>query len=686
MFTSFIQLYSDYRKDVNSLSQDIKKIKQVHVSSIIENVWIYSESLVKTQLISMVGLPGIEHLAIIKKGEILWQAGRLPKNSYFVTTYPLVKDFAGSKQLLGTLHITATHRAIYQSLLEKAGLILLTNAIKTFLVAGFILFIVYNLVTRHINSLAKFIHENDIHQLKRTFKFDRRIRTDKQADELDDLLSSYNNMCLNLDTAIEKRIEFEKEAQLSQLANQQKSKFLANMSHELRTPLNAIIGFSSLLVQQSEAPAKYKEKLNIINSSSNHLLSLINNVLDMSKIEAGHIDLKFIPTNIPGLINAILEMLSPLANDKGLTLSLIDNTASSLLLNVDAEKLRQILINLVGNGIKNTEEGYIAVHLYSEPVNANEVKIRVEVEDTGYGISESNQLVIFQPFEQVDQKASIHGTGLGLALSKQYIELMGGTLSVQSELELGSTFTINLQLEISKSNLIKDEIETTKQVIAIKEPVEDWRFLIVEDNDNNRLLLQSILQNIGLTAKEATNGQEAIDIIKQWQPHLIWMDTNMPIMDGLEATQIILELPNSNDIVIVALTSEVFDEHIVAAKGDGFNDIITKPFLSSDIYSCLEKYLDIEFIYSHVPSSESKPQSPLSKEMLKALPHDMVTQLNQAAHNLDLQEAYKILELIEVNYPEIASAITQILKHYDFVKINNMINSINNENNQEEQL
>ncbi len=407
--------------------------------------------------------------------------------------------------------------------------------------------------------------------------------------------------------ALRKAIDRAEVAQLeAERANQAKSTFLANMSHELRTPLNAIIGFARMMKRDSSLSPKVRKNLGIINVSGEHLLSLINDVLDMSKIEAGRTTLNNSVFNLYDLLRDLEGMLHNRVQSKGLNFIVDLNPKLPTWVETDEKKLRQVLINLLGNAIKFTEIGTVsltvtAVFLASQNENGRKTaKLVFTIADTGVGIAHDELNKVFAPFVQTRSgELSGEGTGLGLPISRQFVQLMGGDIRVRSELHKGSTFAFDIFVHIFEP----DEIEAPPkelQVIGLAPEQPDYRILIVDDVQENRALLQTLLTDVGFTVREAANGQAALDIWESWQPHLIWMDIRMPIMDGLIATQMMRSAEGDNSeqkTVIIALSSSVLEEEQEAILAIGADAFVSKPFREAEIFSTMADYLGVQYLY-----------------------------------------------------------------------------------------
>jgi PAS domain S-box-containing protein len=403
------------------------------------------------------------------------------------------------------------------------------------------------------------------------------------------------------DTVQQRTAELEIARDIAEAANKAKSVFLANMSHELRTPLNAILGFSQLLATDPEIPSAQQDDLDIINRSGAHLLRIINDVLEMSKVEAGHFNLNAEWFNFAEMMKSVIEMMKIRASEKGLALTYQPSPDLPEHIEGDQARLRQVLINLISNAIKFTDEGYIKIEI-STYSNANKHLI-IEVKDSGLGINQNDHARVFKPFEQVTEKNNNSGTGLGLAITKQFVELMGGHIELISELGKGSNFRVNLPLLSAASNDSPETDTNNQKTIVGRAPDQPiYRILIVEDQIENQHLLSLLMEKIGMQVEIAENGLQGLELFNSWQPHLIWMDRKMPVMDGLEAVKQIRKLPNGREVKIIAVTAYAFDDERQELMQAGVDDYVSKPYQAETVYSCLAEHLGIEFIYSNTDS------------------------------------------------------------------------------------
>ncbi|HJW95207.1 MAG TPA: response regulator [Thermoanaerobaculia bacterium] len=372
-------------------------------------------------------------------------------------------------------------------------------------------------------------------------------------------------------------------------ANRAKSVFLANMSHELRTPLNAVIGFAQLMARSRSMTDTDRENLSIIRRGGEHLLGLINDVLSISKIEAGKMHAERRPFDARELIAGVAEMIRARTEAAGLALiaDVHRNFPPAVL--GDEGKLRQVLINLLGNAVKFTETGTIAIRATWAGGRA-----KFEVSDTGHGIDEHELANLFQPFVQTATgRQAKEGTGLGLVITQQLVRLMGGDITVRSRRGEGTTFTFDIELPVATERVVKHEV---KRVIGLAAG-ERRRIAVVDDTRDNRTLLRKLLESVGFEVRDAANGQDAIELWRAWQPHLIFMDQRMPVMDGSEATRIIRDEERSGRTPIIALTASAFEHERQAILDNGADEFVVKPFAEETIFDVIARHVGVRFIY-----------------------------------------------------------------------------------------
>jgi signal transduction histidine kinase/DNA-binding NarL/FixJ family response regulator len=482
------------------------------------------------------------------------------------------------------------------------------------------------------------------------------------------VIDAYYNLNSGLENLVKERtsqLEVAKDA--AETANRAKSVFLANMSHELRTPLNAILGFARLTKEGTDVTSEQRKNLDIITLSGGHLLNLINNVLDISKIESGRMSLEITPVDIYQMIQEMSSLLYVNAEERGLSFIVEQVPQLPRRIDVDGGKLRQTLINLIGNAIKYTKRGGIVLRAKVAEKRAEQMRLRFEVEDTGPGISEEDRKKLFKPFMQLNgQSAAVTGTGLGLSISRQFVELMGGQIDVISEKGKGSLFFF----EIPVKELPLEELEVVHEhgrAIGLEEGQPRYRLLIAEDQLENRLLLHKILQSFEFDIREAANGREAVEIFEQWHPDLIWMDMRMPIMDGLDATHRIRATEAGEHTKIIALTAQAFEEDRVKIMQAGCDDFIRKPYRDIELFDALTRHLGLRFIYEKKAAAPSSgPEMKLKPEQLGALPQDLVNKLHQAVEGLDPERINDVINKITQHDPPIGGALQKLANRLDY--------------------
>lgn len=390
-------------------------------------------------------------------------------------------------------------------------------------------------------------------------------------------------------------------------ANAAKSTFLANMSHEIRTPMNAILGYAQILTRDKSLSQDQKRAVETISKSGRNLLDLINDILDISKIEAGKMELTPINFNLQELLDGLVSMFQVSCDKKDLYF-VLENRIKQPLVFSDELSLRQILINLIGNAVKFTETGGITLKAIQEE-NDN---YRFEIIDTGVGIPKDAQDEIFAPFLQDNPGVQKGGTGLGLAISRKKADMMGGKLKVTSEVGKGSSFILTLPLPPTKDQL-SQKPNKSREVVRLAEG-NHATILVVDDVEENRAVLKKLLVDVGINVIEAINGQDGLDQYKAHLPDMVFMDIRMPVMDGLEAIQRLKEQYSENNLKIVVISASALKHERERYDKLGCSGIVLKPFKSEQVFSIIKETLEIEFEYDEIESqSETASKIDYSK-------------------------------------------------------------------------
>ncbi|MCP6762571.1 MAG: response regulator [Fischerella sp. CENA71] len=545
-------------------------------------------------------------------------------------------------------------------------------------------------------------------------------------------------------------IELQHAKEAAEAANKAKSQFLAAMSHELRTPLNSILGFSQIMYDDTSCDGEHREYLEIINKSGQHLLQLINDVLEMSKIEAGRIKLNEKKLDLYSLLDSLEDMLRLKATDKKLTLVFERSPSVPRYIITDESKLLQVLLNLLGNAIKFTPAGSVTLRVRMEQEGqegqgghggqeghgdtgkifdrfSTSARLNVspsspnpqspipdplflifEVDDTGSGIASEEINNLFEAFVQTDTgRRSQEGTGLGLAISRKFVQLMGGDITVNSVLGQGSLFAFHIRIKLAEIKQQPKELSSQRvKCLAPDQPI--YRLLIVEDNQDHRQFLVKLLRPLGFEIQEAENGQQGIAIWESWHPHIIFMDMQMPIMDGYEATREIKTrqrkdvmrkiedaqrnrcedkesissafpasshphlCTSSSHTKIIALTAYAFEEQRQAMISAGCDDFISKPFREEEVFAHLAKHLGVRYIYLEpgiVDQNHAVQSRKLTPEDLKVMPDTWIQKLHIAAKECNDESIFQLLAKIPRQYSTLIEFLTQITYNFRFDEI-----------------
>lgn len=491
-------------------------------------------------------------------------------------------------------------------------------------------------------------------------------RTVQLAEKVDELEISERNALRAKEDALEAREE-------ALEANRAKSVFLSNMSHELRTPLNAVLGFAQLMEREPDRSGEDRENLGVIVRSGEHLLGLINDVLSISKIEAGKLTLNEQVFDLGRMLQGIEDMIGVRARAKNLRFVVDEAPGVPQLIRSDEGKLRQVLINLLGNAVKFTEAGGVALRVRWENDRAG-----FEIEDTGQGIAENEVDQIFDAFVQSESgRSAKEGTGLGLAISRNFVNLMGGDITVRSEFGRGTVFSFEIDApKAEEAQLPKAQ----RRVIGLEPGQTGLRVLVVDDRYENRVLLMKLLASVGFDVREAADGRQAVDRWLEWKPRLVWMDMRMPVMDGSAATREIRRIEAAEGISgdartrVLALTASAFEHERSAVLAAGCDDFVTKPYRDTTIFEKLVEHLGVRFVYEGEDAriareAESRAEVEITSARLGGLPSPLATDLHAALMLGNPKGAQVVIDSIADHDEPLADELRRLVKNYEFDEI-----------------
>ena len=463
-----------------------------------------------------------------------------------------------------------------------------------------------------------------------------------------------NDMLKQTQTALEEQVV------KTEKANASKTKFLAHMSHELRTPLNAVLGYSQLLQKDKLMSEKSHKTLQTINRSGEHLLALINDILEVSKIETGNIELEPVSFDLYQFLDDIYEVFLARLHSEGLSFNLIKDQGLPQYILADINKIRQIFINIIGNAIKFTAQGGITIRVGHDLKASN---LLIEIEDTGEGIDDKEISKLFLPFKQtISGKLGGGGAGLGLSIVQEYLGIMGGTIEVKSKLAFGTIFYIVLPFEESSgSSIQKREFHEVK---SLQEKDMGLEVLIADDNKTNNDLLAQTLERVGFKVQAVENGLEALRLFKKERPKIVLLDIEMPVMGGKEAVKEIRALEYGKEVPVIAVTASIFEIDQKRATEIGFNALIRKPFKDYELFEEIRRVLNIEYVLE-----EDENANEAQKVSLDGVDDGLKEKLVLAASKMKITELNNLIDQMEMGFEKEARYLKKLSQDFDFETI-----------------
>jgi signal transduction histidine kinase/CheY-like chemotaxis protein len=752
MLATLLLIYEEYKSSREGVLRELKMFEDVFDSLLAPNFWTHDLEKLESDADGMLTFPIIsgvmlsDHKDRILISKFIDEKNRSLSESQrhgskartrlknlrhrfpvFLSDTNFYNNNLRKDELIGYVTVFAIENVEFIRIRSRVFFIILTAIVKISALWIIFLWVSQRMLTNPLVRLNSSLTNLDIDN-PATVKLDLQVTGDNELTLLESTFNRVGKRLYETYKEKERAMKLEKAKERADAANKAKSIFLANMSHELRTPLTAILGFARVMTRSATLPKEHLENAGIITRSGEHLLTLINDVLDMSKIEAGRTTLNENSFDLHRMLNDLEEMFQIRAEEKHLQLLFEVDDEVPQYIRTDEIKLRQVLINLLNNALKFTKEGGVSVRIGSEvggrrsevagpraksegienrklisdavrsaedqqpatsnqqPATSNQQPatsniqhpILFEVEDTGPGIAPDELDSLFEAFVQTETgRQSQEGTGLGLPISRKFVQMMGGDIIVSSQVGCGTVFRFEIRAYPADSSDIR-EFRTDRHVIAIEPGQTRFRILIVDDKADNRHLLVKLLNPLGFELREAENGQQAVEIWEEWEPHLIWMDMRMPVMNGYEAAGKIKETAKGQATAVIALTASAFEEERSLVLSAGCDDFLRKPFRESDIYDMMTKHIGIRFVYETSENKtardkkEPEPASPMP-DTLAVLPPEILTELEQASIDGNSEKVYRVISDIRLCNEEAADALTLMADEFEFDRILELI-------------
>jgi signal transduction histidine kinase/ActR/RegA family two-component response regulator len=601
------QLHAVYRNGLEAVQAELDRIGSTHVPALSASVWQLDENQIRRQLLGIAQLPDVSVVRV--DGDLPFAVMPVAGTIQTGWTAPVVTRAysllapdegdpapGGERQVVGTLQVEVSLSGLYGRVGNLALGIVLAELVRAAALALVLLIGVRQLVLRPLQQVSRYAGELSLDQLHQPLHLERPRH--EGPDEIDVLAGAINDMRTSLQEQVETRQAMERQTQqlavekeAAELASAAKGEFLANVSHEIRTPMNAIIGMADLALH-SGLPEPQRAYVQRVRSSADLLLGILNDILDFSKIEAGKLDIDTVDFDLDDVVRSVSEIVGVRAREQSLILSSEVDPEVPERLRGDPLRLQQVLLNLMGNAVKFTARGRVALKVELTERSAEGVRLRFTVQDTGLGMTADQMSRLFQPFTQADASTSrrFGGTGLGLAISRQLVERMGGRIDVASEPGQGSTFWVELPLGVvAQAPVSAQPVATVTRLMSLPGAADHpelagVRVLLVEDNEVNQELAIALLERVGIQVTLASNGVQALACLQNGEFDCVLMDCQMPEMDGYTATRLMRQQPGLSRLPVIAMTANAMAGERQKVLDAGMNDHVPKPVPVGELY------------------------------------------------------------------------------------------------------